>query len=237
MEGERVVSHGAFVLDADQQIRGGVSMMSLDDDASAYDEQVEVTSEEREQLARVVERYLAVQSALASDEAETAKTQAKALDRVGREVELSSEGAPEAWERVRAPLLEHTATLAEASSLDAMRKAFAAASEAVERLLATFGNPLREALHVAYCPMAFDDEGAEWVQRGETIDNSYFGPAMQSCGELRRTAHPGAGFGSEAPGEGSSPPGQEDSRGGDAQGGHDRGADSQGAHSHEGHAH
>jgi Cu(I)/Ag(I) efflux system membrane fusion protein len=38
--------------------------------------------------------------------------------------------------------------------------------------------------------MAFDNAGAEWLQRGEQIDNPYFGASMLRCGEIRREFKP-----------------------------------------------
>jgi Cu(I)/Ag(I) efflux system membrane fusion protein len=40
-----------------------------------------------------------------------------------------------------------------------------------------------EDLRKAYCPMAFDGEGAFWLQKEEIIFNPYFGSAMLHCGE------------------------------------------------------
>ena len=45
----------------------------------------------------------------------------------------------------------------------------------------------------AYCPMAFDDKGAAWLQPRGTIHNPYFGAAMLVCGEARREFLPVAG--------------------------------------------
>ena len=62
-------------------------------------------------------------------------------------------------------------------------------SEAVIALQQRFGHHGSETWHVAYCPMAFDNKGAEWLQRGTKINNPYFGDAMLRCGEIR-TAFP-----------------------------------------------
>ena len=78
-----------------------------------------------------------------------------------------------------------------AASLEAARGPFEPASAAVADLLRAFGNPLETPLHLARCPMAFDNRGAEWVQDGETIDNAYFGASMLTCGSLLETVPPG----------------------------------------------
>ena len=68
------------------------------------------------------------------------------------------------------------------------RKAFMALSDAVIALLdrsapsAKIGNEL----YVAYCPMAFGDKGASWVQKVKPIANPYYATEMKSCGEVKR---------------------------------------------------
>ena len=59
-------------------------------------------------------------------------------------------------------------------------------------LLAQFGNPTSETLHVAFCPMVFGNRGAEWVQSADTLQNAYFGADMLTCGEMRDAIPPGA---------------------------------------------
>ncbi len=41
--------------------------------------------------------------------------------------------------------------------------------------------------YLAYCPMAFNDKGAYWLQIEEPISNPYFGASMLRCGEIRET--------------------------------------------------
>jgi Cu(I)/Ag(I) efflux system membrane fusion protein len=38
--------------------------------------------------------------------------------------------------------------------------------------------------------MAFDNQGADWLQRGEQINNPYFGASMLRCGEIRESFDP-----------------------------------------------
>ncbi len=55
-------------------------------------------------------------------------------------------------------------------------------AEAVEKLGVQTTGPIFE----MYCPMAFDDKGATWLQKEEEIQNPYFGAAMLKCGEVSR---------------------------------------------------
>jgi Cu(I)/Ag(I) efflux system membrane fusion protein len=52
----------------------------------------------------------------------------------------------------------------------------------VERLGADLQGPVFE----LYCPMAFNNKGAAWLQPDKEIRNPYFGAQMLSCGEVRR---------------------------------------------------
>ena len=58
-------------------------------------------------------------------------------------------------------------------------------------VLERFGNPTAGKLDVAFCPMAFDSKGAQWVQRDEPLANPYYGAAMLRCGEVKATLAPG----------------------------------------------
>src|SRR5690606_2826422 len=54
----------------------------------------------------------------------------------------------------------------------------------------------------AHCPMAFDDKGASWLQRGDEILNPYFGSEMPSCGSVERSFEPrAAAAGGAEPGD------------------------------------
>src|SRR5690606_8702776 len=61
-EGDRVVTRGAFALDADLQIRGGASMMASADDREegTWDAVIQLSAAERRKLAPVVSAYLEV---------------------------------------------------------------------------------------------------------------------------------------------------------------------------------
>ncbi len=57
----------------------------------------------------------------------------------------------------------------------------------MSELLRHFGNPLDTALRLAFCPMAFDSKGAEWIQQDGALKNPYYGQTMLRCGEFRAT--------------------------------------------------
>ncbi len=192
-EGERVVTRGTFLLDADLQLSGGRSMMTLGDDREQDDEpKLKVSPAFLETIAPVLLGYLEVQDRLAADDLESAR---KSLESLAKTVnELDPPGARavrEAWQKTASELGGHARHAAHAETIAEVRSAFEHVSLQLEQLLTEFGNPIDEALRVAYCPMAFDSRGARWVQRDQALQNPYYGAAMLRCGEFRGSVLPG----------------------------------------------
>ncbi len=69
---------------------------------------------------------------------------------------------------------------AQAEDIDSMRSAFIPLSEELAKL------DLPEGYVVAFCPMANNSQGANWVQKDGDIRNPYFGSAMLDCGAIVR---------------------------------------------------
>jgi Cu(I)/Ag(I) efflux system membrane fusion protein len=47
--------------------------------------------------------------------------------------------------------------------------------------------PPNQPIKQAFCPMAFNNAGAIWLQQSDKILNPYFGTAMSTCGEIEKT--------------------------------------------------
>lgn len=187
-EGERVVSSGAFVLDADLQLAGGRSMMTLPGDEEQSEEAVPVTHEALAALEPVVEAYLRVQESLAIDDFEAARRQLAVLADATNDVSMTGpERTRRAWSNVASSLVGHARHAAKVEADGEVRLAFEQLSAGVITLLRAFGNPLQSPLKVAYCPMAFDSSGAQWAQLGGAIQNPYYGPSMLRCGDVLAT--------------------------------------------------
>lgn len=193
-EGERVVIQGAFAIDADLQIRGGHSMMTGDDDttASPDDEVVAASPELHAGLRTVLEPYLRLSERLAADDLAGAQQAARDVAVASTSFTPTDTAALTRWQPLATDLRQHATRVADATSLEAARGPFEPLSATITRVLRVFGNPLDRPVRLAFCPMAFDDRGAEWVQSGETVDNAYFGASMRRCGDVRATVAPGA---------------------------------------------
>lgn len=187
VEGELVVTHGAFRIDSSMQIRAKPSMLSLPPESGW------ATGPEagpfRRSLQDLYAGYLALQHALAADDAEGAAAASAVLSESLADVrpETLPRNVMGLWEEAAPALRDAVARVADTTDVEARRAAFADLSRSVIGLASTFGIPGTEPLHEAFCPMAAEGKGASWLQAGEEIANPYFGSAMLRCGALRST--------------------------------------------------
>ncbi|MBO6513013.1 MAG: efflux RND transporter periplasmic adaptor subunit [Phycisphaerales bacterium] len=185
-EHDRVVTQGAFRIDSAMQIASKPSMMSMKSESN--DTTVTATSLPstfKTGVTDSVNAYLDAQEALADDDLDAFNTHAQqlisVLDSIATDGLLGEDLS--IWRRASRDLRPN----APYDDIERARADFEPMSNAVFTLIDQFGTPEDAAVHVAYCPMAFDFEGADWLQRTTTIDNPYFGSSMLQCGEILRT--------------------------------------------------
>lgn len=189
-QSDRVVTHGAFALDSDLQIRGGPSMMTQPSDAhdDPRDRPMPLGPEQQKELQGLFFAYLELHVALADEDKDRLAAHLENFLRVLDRVDLSKADpkAKAMWRGARGFLSLQAKEMLAAKELADARSAFERLSVPMFRLLARHGNPLPSGIRLAYCPMAFDDTGAYWLQSRDSILNPYFGPKMLRCGEIRQ---------------------------------------------------
>ncbi len=188
-EGEHVVVAGAFALDSELQIRGGDSMMARSDDpAREAMEPLDVSESFKTGFAVVVDAYLDLQKHLASDDLAASKNAAKKLATAAEGFSTKERAeVREAWESLKKPLIHHATQAQQADSLKRIRQVFELLGRLLIRSMERFGNPLSAHVKLAFCPMAgTGGEGAQWLQRANTVENPYYGAQMFTCGEIRQ---------------------------------------------------
>ncbi len=188
--GEEVVTRGAFRIDSSMQIAAKPSMMlpagggggvHLHEAGSKTGAAVPETF--MFGIKPVYATCLDAQEALATDDLESYRlAEQDVATAVGlvEVVGLFGSNLGE-WRRVAAKLRFDKP----AASIGEARLRFKQMAEAVVMLERHFGHFGSDSWFLAYCPMAFDGAGAEWMQRGKQISNPYFGAAMLRCGEIR----------------------------------------------------
>ncbi len=116
----------------------------------------------------VVTPYLKIHAALVEDKVDTVKADAAFVAAEAAKLGEAGRGV------VAAANL-----LAEAADLEAARAAFMDLSEA---LVTAAGEALPGDVRVAYCPMV----KKPWLQRGDAVQNPYFGSRMPTCGYFKK---------------------------------------------------
>lgn len=200
-EGERVVTRGNFKIDAELQIRAKPSMMTAEDDADGGEHmqhkgmemqsnamRSSVDPEFKKQLGVVVDGYLVLQTALAKDDFQSAVQAAKSgIDALsGVNMGLVAGEDHVEWMKHSGQMKTLLAGVADSKDIESARKQFSLLSEQVGVMLKRFGIS-SGTLYKIWCPMAFDNRGASWLQNSAEISNPYFGEVMLRCGEIKET--------------------------------------------------
>jgi len=137
-------------------------------------------------VGTLVPSYLAVQTALANDDLDAAKTGADTFLVAMRHAPDEGDAALEAQD-LRKPAEKIKA----AEDIAHARHAFHALSMEFATLVGHIGTTGKEELYLMNCPMAFDGRGGRWVQVGDTVSNPYYGASMLRCGtSVRKLAPP-----------------------------------------------
>jgi hypothetical protein len=118
----------------------------------------------------IIDPYLKIQTALASDSTEGIR--ANAGDMATAATAL---GAPAA--RIHAAALQ----LASSGGLDDAREKFGRVSEGIDAYMTGLSLKTPQAVRIAYCPMA----QKPWLQQDGPLANPYYGKSMPGCGSFR----------------------------------------------------
>jgi Cu(I)/Ag(I) efflux system membrane fusion protein len=198
-EGEQVVTNGAFKIDSELQIQAKPSMMlphggggSMPHDHQGGAANAGESPEAVRAITPVYEAYFEVQMALAADDLERAKALAGELRaRTGNvDMTLLSPTGHMEWMRLSRRLSNEATRLAGAADIVSARDAFYTLATTVITLEASFGHVDGRDYFLTFCPMARNNQGANWLQNDRTIFNPFFGASMLRCGEITQTLPP-----------------------------------------------
>jgi len=206
--GEVIAINGTFSIDAAAQLSGKSSMMNPEGATfkSTHDhgdmdmagssnsheahftpsvEKTHVSEDAKQALAPLYTIYLDLKDALVSDKKRDAKRKALELIDELQNIDMSLfEGdAHMVFMTFHDLILNHMPERKEMSDIEVLRTAFEYISDGMIGFTKAF-SPLGETVYVQYCPMAFNNKGADWISRSEDIKNPYFGASMLTCGEI-----------------------------------------------------
>lgn len=129
----------------------------------------------------LVDPYLTIQKGLAGDDLVSSQAGAAAFLK-------AMEGAPhkgDAHEEAM-DLIKPVKAISEAKEIKSARAEFLDLSRQMTALIEHVGVSSKEPLYTAFCPMAFDNKGGQWIQSGKTVANPYYGSMMLHCGSIKK---------------------------------------------------
>lgn len=192
------IQNGARALAGAESLDEAGNELARIDDAIAAMREAFGLAEERRELAvpevflaafgEALSAYLTLQIALADDDPAASAAAAGKLAETFAALEdggALSGPALGVWREAAPGIAAGLEGMAGAQELDALRTPFEDVSLGFIELARHFPSPLDAPLYLAHCPMAFDFEGADWLQEGDTVLNPYFGAEMLRCGTVR----------------------------------------------------
>lgn len=193
-QGEEIVAKGAFTIDAAAQLNNNMSMMNRDVTVKKEvesDRTPDYTSLSpelfKQQLDDLANSYLDLKNHLVNTDATQAKASVSELLTDLSEIDMTLlEGDAHLYWMDQSEIIKaHASKISATDDVEAQRKQFEHVSDAMIRSVEAFGTS-GQTYYVQYCPMANNNQGANWISSQEQIQNPYFGDKMMKCGSIKR---------------------------------------------------
>lgn len=191
-EGENVVSHGAFKLDSELQLQAKPSMMSVaakkaNEDITTVLSRPQLSQTVLKKLDPIYKTYFALTSMLIKDNPKMAQREYQTLQKQLKVLRVLPGKARDLWTKRRSRLFAIAMSGAKQSNVKEQRKTYEDLSKEIIALERSIGHSGMTPYYLAFCPMAFNNKGAYWLQTQKSILNPYFGKKMLRCGEVKAT--------------------------------------------------
>jgi len=137
-------------------------------------------------IKEIVDHYLHIKNALASDNGSEAAMGANGMERVISKLDKSLLTADQkkVYDEIEDDLREHAENIGKnGDNVSHEREHFSMMSEDVYDLVKAFGGG--RALYHDHCPMYNENKGAMWLSETKEMNNPYFGAKMLTCGTVQ----------------------------------------------------
>jgi len=135
----------------------------------------------RSKLTPIYENYFGVRAALADDDLTLAHDYATFLYEDATDVVTK---VVDGWKDLGPTIRQRSVEISKAETIEDARSAFRVLSEAFISLEAQVGHAGKESWYTVHCPMAFGNEGADWLHTKDEVLNPYYGASMLKCGSV-----------------------------------------------------
>lgn len=191
-EGEQVVSKGNFKIDSALQIQAKPSMMNsagyYKEDEPTISYGVSDAKGDAGVLIDVIPYYLKISKALAADDGALASHSFLAFQSAVIQFLESNQDAGKDKVLINkiqslVDKMQHVKHLG--TDIAALRKVFDEVSIVLKDVFTNYAYQEDLKLYLGFCPMAFNNKGAFWIQDSKEIKNPYYGAKMLTCGEVQ----------------------------------------------------
>jgi Cu(I)/Ag(I) efflux system membrane fusion protein len=207
--GNEIVTHGTFTVDAAAQLQGKRSMMNKEGgkvmtgheghlgmettktndntNHSQMNERIKVSKDFQNQLKVVFNDYIKLKDALVKDDSDNVMAESKKLLDNLTEVDmklLMNKEVHNHWMSLEKEIKASATSISNTSNIATQRNHFKHLSSHLIKTLQLFG--VNEKVFVEFCPMADNNNGAYWLSKEEKVINPYFSGAMLTCGEVKQ---------------------------------------------------
>lgn len=162
-----------------------VSKSSNKDEISTYT----VKADFKDQLSSVYEKSLSLTEAFIASNADEVKEASHAVKTSLSKVDMTllSHDAHLDWMNYKAELDKNLDIIGQSEDIEVQRAHYAQFNDALYKSIKAFGVSDSQQVFYKYCPMAFGQKGAYWLDNNAQIRNPYFGDKMLSCGSVKES--------------------------------------------------
>ena len=203
--GEEIATNGTFSIDAAAQLAGKPSMMNPEggvvmtghnhgggnanhnSNQNPHSTNITISAKAKKELEPIFNEYFKLKDALVDDNLSKAVSATQDMSSVLSKVNMSEfiGMAHNVWMKHSSVINKELAKATGTNEIGKMRVLFKNISDQMIILARTFGS-INQTVFVNYCPMAHNDQGAEWLSTEKEIKNPYFGASMLKCGEVKQ---------------------------------------------------
>ncbi|MEO7424164.1 MAG: DUF3347 domain-containing protein [Fibrobacteria bacterium] len=137
-------------------------------------------------LGKVYQGYLKIEGALAHDDFQGAKDAFQGMHAVLHM--LPTEGMDTAastnWDSLDTRFMRVLHPMAASETIAIMRDHLADFTPLMLEAIKKFGVQAAGPVYLFHCPMARNNQGADWLQGGRILENPFYGKSMLQCGSL-----------------------------------------------------
>ncbi|MBU2901355.1 efflux RND transporter periplasmic adaptor subunit [Maribacter dokdonensis] len=185
-EGDEIVTNGTFVIDAAAQLQGKRSMMYSSgtlssSNGSSKDIPIELSQEQNLILKEAFNIYFDLKNHFVKSNTDSCKVLSKELGNIL--VSLKKTDLEGGFKKNTSNAIASLELIAEGESLDKNRLEFKKLSMSFV-YFSSYIRDYQNTIYIQHCPMADNNNGADWLSLNKAIKNPYFGDKMLHCGSV-----------------------------------------------------